>query len=815
MADDAESLIARLRSECVRVIGRQPGCGFAVAPGWLITCAHVVGREAPLGYDFEVRPWQVAPRMAVLRHLAGDADLALLADPGADRTTAVFGSDPQRDELLVGIGFPVREQQPELDDFTAHFEGITKTLDTATGRQLRLMKLKQGQIEYGFSGGPLIHTGSGRVVGVTRLSQDTRLDLGGWAVPADTVRVFCQNAGVELAPPEALQPVGGEVPARPPVERMRDLLLALPSWNSQKPRRSFVERALGRRHRVLDHVELEGDAAQVAWDVAKACEDYPEPTQSGLLPACALLAAIPREFGQSQARDVEIRELGALLACSKPTPPWSPTVEPPPFPGPYKDPQLIPIENPAPSSLSKSGPELPSEVFSGDPRRDRLFRPLLDFSVARDIVFAFGGTNSGLLPFRRQFEDFLDHNGYACYPKVDFNLSVFKAISTAREREISVLPDYAKYSARMYLNLKCLFAALAYSACSVLHRDYPGKLDHLIKSEFLISPEVFKFHYFSRTEMIGTDLVPIVRLFFTTLQEYAEAVSAPNVLVFMPLAELSSWLWISKTDTVEEVWPSLQAFTATLAPRSSRARGMGTTDTGNVGTRSAFDRVSLIVLCDQGPLGHEASTRLLLSRTIWPIPPLCVQEVAQLLLTAFPKIAKSDTAVEDIVAATGGAPWFVSLLLSFVAQIQSTVRRREGGRNMVALAVQSAEALLLSPQTSPNSECGRLVVDYLAAARRRLMGPDTRVDEVVRKAWCGSKKDVSTGVEASSPRVSPRVESWLATGLMWIDGDPLDTDAPDYAFRGFPWIRLRRAGRLQEAFYETLTCWDHVTSAAE
>jgi hypothetical protein len=319
MAAGAESLIARLRGQCVRVIGRQPGCGFAVAPGWLITCAHVVGREAPLGRNFEVRPWQGASRMVVLRHLAGDTDLALLADPGADGAAAVFDGEPRRDELLVGIGFPVREQQPELDDFTAHFEGITLTLDTATGRELRLMKLKQGLIDYGFSGGPLIQTRTGRVVGVTRLSQDTRLDLGGWAVPADTVRAFCQDAGVGLAPPEACQPAGGEAPARPPTERMRDLLLGLPGWNSRRRRLSFVEIALGRGHRVLDHVEWEGDAAQLAWDLAKACEDYSEPTPSGLSPACALLAAIPREFGQSQARDGEIRALGALLACSKPT----------------------------------------------------------------------------------------------------------------------------------------------------------------------------------------------------------------------------------------------------------------------------------------------------------------------------------------------------------------------------------------------------------------------------------------------------------------------------------------------------------------
>jgi hypothetical protein len=99
--------------------------------------------------------------------------------------------------------------------------------------------------------------------------------------------------------------------------RIRDLLLKLPGWTSARRRQSFVEVALGRRHRVLHEVVWEGEASQLAWDVAAACEDYPEPTASGLSPLCALLAAVPLEFGRHPARDEEIAELQRLLGCQR------------------------------------------------------------------------------------------------------------------------------------------------------------------------------------------------------------------------------------------------------------------------------------------------------------------------------------------------------------------------------------------------------------------------------------------------------------------------------------------------------------------
>jgi V8-like Glu-specific endopeptidase len=37
--------------------GQCPGCGFFIAPRLVITCAHVVGRDVPIGTEIPLRQW--------------------------------------------------------------------------------------------------------------------------------------------------------------------------------------------------------------------------------------------------------------------------------------------------------------------------------------------------------------------------------------------------------------------------------------------------------------------------------------------------------------------------------------------------------------------------------------------------------------------------------------------------------------------------------------------------------------------------------------------------------------------------------------
>jgi hypothetical protein len=311
MIPPAQDPFERLRASCVRVLGAQPGCGFPIAPGWLVTCLHVVGRGASVGDEIAVCAWRQTPRATTFRHKSAENDLALLEDPSVRASAAVLGEEPPRlDELLRGIGFPVVDGRSEFDVFTVHYEGETRLRDPAADMDLALLKLKCGGIDYGFSGGPLWSPRTGQVVGVTRLSKNPGSPDGGWAVPAAYVRALCRDAGIALA----RVPAAAATPDM--TRRISDLLLALPKWNSRRDRTAFLERALGRSHRILQEVELEGSASQVAWDIAKACEDYPEPPPNGLSPRCALLVEIRVRFGPSSKRDTEIVELRAMLGCA-------------------------------------------------------------------------------------------------------------------------------------------------------------------------------------------------------------------------------------------------------------------------------------------------------------------------------------------------------------------------------------------------------------------------------------------------------------------------------------------------------------------
>ncbi len=90
----------------------------------------------------------------------------------------------------------------------------------------------------------------------------------------------------------------------------------------------MIEAALG-EHRILSEVRIEGDAYDVAWELASACADFQEPTFQGLSSMCALLAAIRADGLASGPDRDEFADLFQRLDCETPKVDWSH----PPYPG--------------------------------------------------------------------------------------------------------------------------------------------------------------------------------------------------------------------------------------------------------------------------------------------------------------------------------------------------------------------------------------------------------------------------------------------------------------------------------------------------
>ena len=195
-----------LRRFVVRVSGPGGGTlgtGFFVAPGWVVTCAHVVEQ---LG---EVMVTPADPRVVappVWRVVARSApppagwrsafwpfpDLAVLrTEEEADHPCPLLEPRDPGPECYAW-GYPQVEAGVEPDGSPAsfRFEGVT-------GRGF--LQLKAGQAAPGISGSPLVCPVRRAVVGVVAVSRDTTSDLGGWAMPVSALLAGGEGVPEDLA----------------------------------------------------------------------------------------------------------------------------------------------------------------------------------------------------------------------------------------------------------------------------------------------------------------------------------------------------------------------------------------------------------------------------------------------------------------------------------------------------------------------------------------------------------------------------------------------------------------------------------------
>jgi S1-C subfamily serine protease len=165
----------------IDIDGSPKGTGFFVVPGHVLTCAHVLeslGGPSVLG---------TARRIAVRGVDDAEYTVAKVAEKWEDDDLAVLRVTPADQHpcvLLVG-------GQNFDDRFTfgytePHPEGVASRLvgEGNTGDE-RLLRLGEGQVQPGMSGGPLLNQRTGGVCGVLKLTRNEQMALGGYAIPIE------------------------------------------------------------------------------------------------------------------------------------------------------------------------------------------------------------------------------------------------------------------------------------------------------------------------------------------------------------------------------------------------------------------------------------------------------------------------------------------------------------------------------------------------------------------------------------------------------------------------------------------------------
>ncbi|WP_433348184.1 trypsin-like peptidase domain-containing protein [Micromonospora sp. CA-111912] len=195
VADGFDEISRALRSTVIEVPrgdGIRGGTAFFVAPGYALTCAHVVnGRE---GATLPVR-WGGRPLSARVVHAAPAStgghsiwplpDLAVLrvADAPADHPCVWLGEQPPPDGApLHTFGFAGAYGTPEPTSawlYSAGRQGV---------RGATALRVRDDELAEGSSGSPIVDLTSGEVCAVVKTARSPGDPYGGLAVPLGELR---------------------------------------------------------------------------------------------------------------------------------------------------------------------------------------------------------------------------------------------------------------------------------------------------------------------------------------------------------------------------------------------------------------------------------------------------------------------------------------------------------------------------------------------------------------------------------------------------------------------------------------------------
>ncbi len=178
------------------VPGKSLGTGFFVAPGFILTCAHVVQTAREHNLPVEVYTWDgqslglgsidkyIVEKIPLKDTLPGQKfqylypDLALLRVKQTDHPCVYLDAQVSNDDQLYIYGYP--DNFPGGDEAGFAFEG-----ESRIDQQRFLLKFREGEARPGFSGAPLLNLNTGGVCGVVQTTRGS--DIGGRAIPTSIV----------------------------------------------------------------------------------------------------------------------------------------------------------------------------------------------------------------------------------------------------------------------------------------------------------------------------------------------------------------------------------------------------------------------------------------------------------------------------------------------------------------------------------------------------------------------------------------------------------------------------------------------------
>jgi WD40 repeat protein len=162
------------------------GTGFFVAPGWILTCAHVLREQSGCHQSIKFR-WNGADYDGVLHHVLPDPwsgadllpDLALISHDLQQTPLLPLQPGYKGREAVMSIGFLEGKGKDSLE---GKCEGYREYGETP---EHRLIKFARTQVGHGISGSPLMNRRTRAVCGVVKRTRDEETDLGGLAVPIE------------------------------------------------------------------------------------------------------------------------------------------------------------------------------------------------------------------------------------------------------------------------------------------------------------------------------------------------------------------------------------------------------------------------------------------------------------------------------------------------------------------------------------------------------------------------------------------------------------------------------------------------------